>query len=298
MEALENNPVIWNALFESAWLDTKPDMRLWLQNYAKSRYGKQNEHAEEAWEILHQKVYSATGRHDATANIMCARPTQNIDKSWHHGNKTTPYFTNKDIFPAWDKMLLAAEELGNSDGYQLDVVELTREIISYRAWEMYPKVIAAHQQGNQILFDTLAEQFLELFDDMELVLSTRKEFLTGTWVEMHRNWGETEKEKNYMEKFAKAIITVYGERTLSEGNRLWDYACREWSGIMTDLYKARFEKYFSELQMLTDKNAEPQIDWYDFDYAWTITLHDYPTIPLSCPVAACKTIYEKYRNQL
>ena len=295
MEAIENNPVVYNALFESAWLDKKPDMRQWVRDYAKSRYGKQNEHAEKAWEILCKTVYSATTRR-ATSNIMCMRPKLQLDRVWCC--LTVPYFTLEDILPAWDDMLSAANELGDNDGFQLDLVELTRQIISNHAFDLYPKVIDAHRQGEREMFERLVEQFLELFDDMEMLLSTRKESMTGSWIENHRNWGQNEKEKNYLERWAKTMITVYGERPLSETVRLYDYAHREWSGIMKDLYKARFEKYFSELQMLTDKNAEPQIDWYDFDYAWTITLHDYPTIPLSCPVAACKTIYEKYRNQL
>ena len=47
--------------------------------------------------------------------------------------------------------------------------------------------------------------------------------MTGSWVEKHRNWGQNEKEKNYLERWAKTMITVYGERPLSETVRLYDY---------------------------------------------------------------------------
>ena len=297
MEAIENNPVVYNALFESAWMDTKPDMHLWLQNYVKGRYGKQNEHAEKAWNILHKIIYSATRyQQGSTENLMCAWPKLKINNVSRYST-TTPYYNKKDIVTAWDEMLSAADELGGSDGYQLDLVELTREIISNCAFELYPKVIAAYQEGNQIMFDRLSKQFLDLFDDMELILSTRKETMIATWIDIHRSWGQNELEKNYFEKVAKSIITIYSDiPTLA--NRLHDYAHREWSGIMKDLYKARFEKYFSELRGTTNNNIEPQIDWFEFDKKWTITPSNYSTRVSCCPVDACKAIHNKYRSHI
>ena len=281
-EAIENNPVIWNALFESAWMDTKPDMHQWLRDYVKSRYGKRNEHAEKAWDLLHQTMYSQPKLHNS---IMEGRPEMN------RAGKN-----NEDIFPAWDEMLLAAEELGDNDGFQLDLVDLSRQVLSHYLWNLYPKVILAHQRGNQPLFDRLTNQFLELIDDMELILSTRKELMIGTWIDRHRSWGDNEMQKSYYEKFAKILLTTYDETPLSENMGLRDYAGREWAGIMKDLYKVRFEKYFSELRKQTDKNLEPAIDWWNLEHTWAVTQHHYTTTPSDHPVAACKTIYNKYRN--
>ena len=298
LEGIENNPVVWNALFESAWMDAKPEMDRWIQDYAKGRYGKRNDHAEKAWDIIYKKIYSTTRNQvvGATENIMCARPKLELDRVWR-GCTSVPYFTNEDIFTAWDEMLLAADELGVSDGYQLDLVELTREIISNYAWELYPKVIAAHQRGDKMMFDRLSEQFLELFDDMELILSTRKEFMLATWIERHRSWGRNEPEMNYFERAAKSILTIYSDIPTLE-TRLHDYAHRELSGTMKDFYKPRFEKYFSELRKTTDKNAEPKIDWFEFDHKWTVTPSNYMTNASCCPVDACKVIHDKYRNQI
>ncbi|MCL2119960.1 MAG: alpha-N-acetylglucosaminidase C-terminal domain-containing protein [Planctomycetaceae bacterium] len=281
-EAIENNPVVWNALFESAWTDGIPDMNLWARDYAKSRYGKRNEHAEKAWSLLHQTIYNAPRLH---SSIMHGRP-----KLVKNGR------TIETLFPAWDEMLLAAKELGDNDGYQSDLVDLTRQILSHYMWKLYPHVIAAHLHGDQELFDSLSKRFLELFDDMDKVLSTRKEFMVGNWIEMHRKWGQNEAQKNYYEKFAKVLLTTYDETPLSENTGLVDYACREWSGIMIDLYKARFEKYFSELRKSTDKNIEPQIDWWNMEHAWAVTRHNYPSVPSGSPVAACQAIHDKYRN--
>jgi alpha-N-acetylglucosaminidase len=227
---------------------------------------------------------------------MCARPKFKIDRvsSW---STAIPYFTNKDIVPAWDEMILATEELGASDGFQLDLVDLTRQIISNYAWDIYPKVITAHQTANTKEFDYWSNQFLDLFDDMNALLSTRKEFMVGPWIEMHRNWGANENEKAYFERVAKTFITILGGKSFSEKG-LHDYSHREWAGTMNDLYKARFGKYFNELRRCTNKNVEPMIDWYDFDYAWTITPHQYAVTPSCCALDACNMIYEKYRNKI
>ena len=296
MEAIENNPIVYNALFESAWMNTKPDMQQWVRQYIRSRYGTQNEHAEKAWEVLREKVYSATRFQDgATDNIMGARPKLKITGVWSYGI-AEPYFSLDDISPAWDYMMLASNELGENDAFQLDLVEITRQILANYAWELYPSVIDAHKEGNSELFESLSAQFLELFDDMEMLLSSRQETMIGHWIDMARSWGETETQKNYMERWAKTMITVYGERPLSETVGLYDYAYREWAGIMTDLYKARFELFFNELKKMNDKNIEPEIDWFDFDYAWTVSLHNYPSTPQFCPIEIIKTIYIKYRN--
>ena len=293
LEGIENNPVVYNALFESAWMDSKPDMKLWLLDYAKSRYGKRNEHTEKAWDILYRTIYNATNNQEgATENIMGARPKLKIERTSSWGT-AIPYFNGEDMVDAWIEMMAAADELGDSDGYQLDLVDMTRQVIGYFAWDLYPKVIAAHLQGDRAMFERLSEQFLELFDDMELILSTRKEFMVGTWIETHRDWGQNETEKNYFERVAKTFITINGDKPFSEKG-MRDYSYREWSGIMIDLYKARFAKYFIELQRTTDKQAEPQIDWYEFDREWTVTLHNYPATASGCPIEACRVVLNKY----
>jgi alpha-N-acetylglucosaminidase len=298
MEGIENNPLVYNMVFESAWMDTKPDMKTWLSDYAASRYGKHNVHADRAWAVMHEKIYTATRKQEGTTeNIMCARPKLKLDRVSTWGT-AIPYFTVADIAPAWDEMLLAAQDLGESDGFLLDLADLTRQIVSNYAWELYPKVIAAHRQGDKEAFERLAAQYLTLFDDMNSLLLTRKEFMVGPWIETFRRWGTDEQQKRMLEQAAKTYISTWSEKVYSEEGRLHDYAFREWAGTMTDLYKARYETYFTALRKMTDPNVEPVIDWYGFDYAWITSSGNYPVEPVGHTVEVCKILHDKYRNQL
>jgi alpha-N-acetylglucosaminidase len=298
MEGIENNPPVYNMLYESAWMDGKPDMKTWLSDYAASRYGKYNEHADRAWAVMHEKIYTATRRQEGvTENIMCAHPKQEPDRVSTWGT-AIPYFTTADIAPAWDGMLLAAQDLGESDGFRLDLADLTRQILSNYAWELYPKVIAAHRQGDKAAFERLAAQYLTLFDDMNSLLITRKEFMVGPWIEMFRRWGTDEQQKRKLEQEAKTYISTWAGKAYSEEGQLHDYAFREWAGMMTDLYKARHETYFAELRKMTNPDVEPVIDWYDFDYAWITSSGNYPVEPVGRTVDICKILYDRYRNQI
>jgi alpha-N-acetylglucosaminidase len=78
---------------------------------------------------------------------------------------------------------------------------------------------------------------------------------------------------------------------------LHDYSFREWEGIMSDLYKSRWETYFKLLSNTTSKSVEPNIDWYNFDYAWIISNKEYTTVPVGDPIKACITTYGKYRDK-
>lgn len=298
MEGIENNPVVYNLLFESAWLDSKPNMDSWLSDYARSRYGKQNDNADTAWSILHKTLYSATKwQQGPTENIMCARPEMQIKRVSTWGD-SQPYTSAAEVAPAWDAMIAASTELGSSDGFRLDLVDLTRQMMSLYAWEFYPRIIAAHKSGNKAEFEKLSTQFLEMFDDMETLLATRCEFMVGPWIETFRAWGADENQKSAFEQEAKMYITTWSHKAYSEQGELHDYAFREWAGTMKELYKVRFTKYFNELSAMSDRNTEPKIEWYDIDSNWITTPSNYTTEPVGDAIHAAKTIYERYRPQM
>ena len=119
--------------------------------------------------------------------------------------------------------------------------------------------------------------------------------MVGPWIEMHSAWGTNDKEKAYFEQVAKTFITILGGEAFSEKG-MHDYSYREWAGTMVDLYKARFEKYFYELRKCSNNNVEPSINWYEFDYNWTIIPSHYPVNPTIQATVACKAIFEKYHD--
>ena len=74
MEGINNNPVVYDLLFEMAWHNEPVDIRQWLHGYAEYRYSKTTPEIDHAWQLLLETVYSA-GRPEP---IFCARPSLQV----------------------------------------------------------------------------------------------------------------------------------------------------------------------------------------------------------------------------
>ena len=77
-----------------------------------------------------------------------------------------------------------------------------------------------------------------LFRDVDRLLSTHPLFMLGPWIENARAWGTTPAEKDYFEKQARTILTIWGGPVLN------DYANRLWGGLVKDYYAKRWDLFF------------------------------------------------------
>ncbi|MBO5855006.1 MAG: alpha-N-acetylglucosaminidase N-terminal domain-containing protein, partial [Bacteroidales bacterium] len=84
-EAIGSVPVLYDILFELPWHEERPNPEEWMRNYTISRYGVENEYAQQAWELLRNSALNCEttlqGPHEA---VVCARPSLTVDKvsSW------------------------------------------------------------------------------------------------------------------------------------------------------------------------------------------------------------------------
>ena len=74
------------------------------------------------------------------------------------------------------------------------------------------------------------------------------------WISAARAWGRTPQEKDYFERNARTIITVWGDSYY-----LSDYANRDWDGLVETFYKPRWEMFFSAVMDAFDA-GEPFIN--------------------------------------
>ena len=80
MEGYGHNPLIYDLMFELGWRDDV-ELRPWVQEFARFRYGKENADAQAAWETLRNFVYARARGGDpggvvaaASAMKLSARP--------------------------------------------------------------------------------------------------------------------------------------------------------------------------------------------------------------------------------
>ena len=93
------------------------------------------------------------------------------------------------------------------------------------------------------------DRSVEILLDVDKLLASHPLYRLEEWVDMARDWGKTDLEKDAYEANAKRLITTWGG--FQE-----DYAARFWSGLIKDYYIPRMKLYFSEQRADLDRWEE------------------------------------------
>ena len=294
MEAIENNPVVYEALFELPWRAQKTEASEWIKAYSKFRYGAHNEAATQAWTLLNRSIYNcADGQQGTTESVLCARPAMEI-KSVSTWGTAKIYWNTQDVRDA-AALLLSQNNHLNSNNYCYDVVDIVRQTLADYANELLQRIKSAHDDNRYELRNARIDTFLNVILDQDRLLNTIPDFMVGRWIADARKMGNTDAEKDLYEKNARMLITTWGGREQANGGGLRDYSYREWGGLMRDYYYPRWVAFFDQIKA----NAEtPSADaFFDVEWTWATTTSatkPYPTIPQEDPVTVACEIFEKY----
>jgi len=295
-EAIEQNPVMYALMLEHVWCDTPIDVTSWLDDYAYRRYGKRNEAAAKAWQILHATVYTGGILNGGPESIITGRPT--LDKSTN-GTKTEKNYRPQDLLPAWDLLMQAADELQQSDGFQYDLVDLSRQVLANYADTLQQSWASAYRKGDWANFECYTQAFLTVIDDMDRLLGTRRDFLLGKWLEGAKALGDTQEEKQLYEKNARNLITLWGDRNAN----LHEYANKQWNGMLKGFYKSRWEQFFTYLQNCHKKGVKPDLKGFEekmknWEWQWVHAHQSYPDKAQGNAVVMAQSLHEKYAAQV
>lgn len=85
---------------------------------------------------------------------------------------------------------------------------------------------------------------MELFDDLESILASGNNFLLGTWLSQAKDMAIDEEERRSYEYNAKNQITLWGPN-----GEIRDYANKQWSGVIADYFKPRWELFLNALEI-------------------------------------------------
>jgi len=295
MEAIEQNPVLYELMTANTWEDKPINLDEWIRQYQLNRYGNTNQYTKQAWDVLRKTVYSGgTIIRDGSESIITGRPTLDSITVW---TRTTFNYKPKDFFPAWDAMINAIPQCSNSDGFKYDLVDVTRQALANYALPLQKKWVDAYRQKNKADFEKYSNQFLELIADMDRLLATRKDFLLGPWIADARKQGNSVEEKDIYERNARDLITLWGD----ENSPLHEYSCRQWSGLLNDFYKVRWEKFFAEVKTEMNNGKEVDVKAFDqtirqWEWQWVNSHKYYPVEPVGNSIDEAKSIYKKYRK--
>jgi alpha-N-acetylglucosaminidase len=271
-------------MFELAWRDGV-ELQSWVKEFARFRYGKDNADALAAWETLRTGVYARGVGSNGGRTIVTQSPA--IGRGYH----TSP---EAALVAACRQLLRAQAELGLTQTYRHDLVNIVRQALSSHAGGLYAKAMAAFQAKDAAGFRQASADFLQLIRDLDELLATNEEFLLGRWTEDATRWGATDAERAKLEWNARNIITRWGP-----GPALPDYAWKEWSGLLTGYYGKRWEIFFRRQQEALD-SGKPfdqgacRAEIARFEEAWCGQRESYPSKPHGDSVAVAQHLCEKY----
>ncbi len=274
-EASENNPLLYDFLFECIWQDNA-DMPLgevhideWLAEYAQRRYGRKSDSAFEALKILKETVYKAELNmigQGAPECVINSRPNFEIKSASTWGNSVIGYDAS-ELLRALQLLEQDYDLLKDSAGYMYDLVTVKLQVLSNRALVCQKKLKPLFDAKDIDAFKRTASEFLSFADEMESVAALNEHYRLDRYKKQAERLARNTNDftsKLYMDNLIRQITTW---TSFSGAVRLRDYSNRQWSGMIADFYKPRWERWFAaRINELLGNAYEDKIDWFFSDW--------------------------------
>ena len=297
MEGIGQSPFVYALMLDNVWRDVPADKDEFLTGYLTNRYGKFSQTAFDAWKILMSSVYENTVNNGGQESIITGRPS--FKENPGGTTNTKRHYQETDLVTAWKMLVSCMDELGESDGYRYDLVDVTRQVLADHASILQQDVASKYAEDDLHGFKEAADRFLGLVDDMDALLGSREEFLLGKWLSSARAIGTTEEEKDLYERNARNLITLWGNKDC----RIRDYACRQWNGMMSGFYRPRWEMFFDVAEQALKEGTELDHDAFvssckDWEWQWVSGHETYRTEPTGGELKHCRRIWDKYHEEI
>jgi alpha-N-acetylglucosaminidase len=239
MEAIDQNPVVYELMSEMAFHREAPNVTEWIENYAIRRYGllsseitKESKNlAIASWVALFHNNYdgeSPVCHHPCyRRSILTLHPAWNMfqDKS----TKATP------LVDIWTTLLYT--NISNSNrAYAYDLVDVGRQVMSNLFYDYYAFAQAAYTAKDFSSFLSMSTEMIQLIRDWDKLLSSHESYLLGKWIADARAWAQDATEADLFDFNARNQITLWGNN-----GEIDDYAAKNWGGLVRGYYLKRWE---------------------------------------------------------
>ncbi|KAG5539095.1 hypothetical protein RHGRI_019598 [Rhododendron griersonianum] len=324
MEGIEQNPVVYELMSEMAFRSNKVQVQEWLKRYSQRRYGKAVHKIEAAWEILHGTIYNCTdGIADHNTDFIVKFPdwdpsmqtliapkrrrrfAPNRGRRFIFSETSSPlpqahlWYSTQDVVNALKLFLDAGGDMAGSLTYRYDLVDLTRQVLSKLANQVYLDAIIAFRDTDAKTLSSKSRKFQQLIKDIDELLAADDNFLLGTWLESAKKLALNPSELKQYEWNARTQVTMWFDNSKSNQSKLHDYANKFWSGLLEGYYLPRASTFFSHLVKSLKENESFKMDdwrkeWISFSNKWQESNQLYPVKAQGDALAISKALYEKY----
>lgn len=298
MEGLGYNPIVPDYVMDLAWRPDAPPIEEWAHAWVRRRYGVDDPRAWAAWRILLATAYRSPAQ---TGTFVAERPQFYDPKMAYRTEPKLPY-DPKLLAAALDTLLTASKELGASDAYRYDVVNLTRQVLGGLGLPAVQAVEAAYTRKDRAALDSAESRLTGLIADLDTLVGTRPEFLLGPWIESAKAWGTTGAERDLYEWNARNIITLWGTKcTEGQNDDLNLYAYKQWQGMFNGYYLPRWREFFARLNRSLDEKkafdrAPFAAEMCEWEQGWSKGHERYRVTPEGDPLTAAAQLWRRYRQ--
>jgi len=301
LEGININPIIFEFVLDRPWCGAGEfDLDAWVERYAVSRCGREDPAVIRAWKLLLHNVFldsqSTIWGHGTT--LQCFPHLRKDAKGIWPGPKVR--YAHTDLVAALEEMLKADPACRRADGYQFDVVNLTRQALGNYEAILHRRMVNALETKDLPAFRKAAHRMLEIGEDVEDLVGTRHEFLLGTWISDARSWGKSPEEQAYYEMCSRQILSTWHE----PGCSITDYASRQWNGLFGSYYLPRWRECVRRAEKALAE-GEPfdhdgLTEWrIKFEGEWVKKSGErFATKAQGDPFTVAHRLFEKYRDEL
>ncbi len=185
----------------------------------------------QAWDIIYNQCYTqANGGHGDLINTEPMFKRKNI--VWRPSERD-----DKAIARA-ARILLSVDK-AESNAMRTDIVVLVRQLLNDKFVAEKQAFDHAMTNKDEAAMRQHATMMRELLSDVDRINSHLTHSTMDKWVGLARDYGDTERLKDYYEMNATRLITTWGPN-------LNDYANRSLSGLIRTYYTPRWEIYLEE----------------------------------------------------
>ncbi len=249
-EGIENNEVLYELVTDAGWSSRRIDVRDWLKQYSRNRYGAAPERLMTAWDYLLKSVYGSFTDHPR------------FNWQFRPGSvKNGSINMNADYFRGLEAFISVSDELKDSPYYQTDLCEMTAHYLGGKA-ELLTKLI----DQEYLLGDTLQARFLQsrfetLMLGMDRILSQHPTLRLDRWLSFASKSARTDAQRIQYETNARRIVTIWGPP-------VDDYAARIWSGLIGNYYLGRWKEYYR------GRESGEAVNLAEWERRWVEENHD------------------------
>ena len=241
-EGFFQNPLYYELAYYMLTEKDEVNLDAFLDDYAERRYGSDEECLKKAVHLLKESCYRSTCIGRETSSIIAARPSTTHYHTAPNDHVELRY-DNKVLFDALKELLKS--ENADKDGYEFDVCDILRQVLSNKAKEVYFAVMKAFREKDMASFRKNTALFREILLDTDRLLATRDELTLDSHVKEAMNNACCEVHKELFRLNEVTLLTIWGPHTEIE---LFDYAWKEWAGLIKYYYLPRWEMFFKKLK--------------------------------------------------